>query len=323
MQHTSSESSTRLIGVDWGTSRLRAWRMNNATGIEETRESDDGIGSMAGRSFPETLSNLIGDWADTHPDAPIIASGMVSSRQGWIELDYLRAPVSLDELAMAMGTETMSLPSGRVTTVNLVSGVSCEREDGIGDVMRGEETQMAGEGGHGERIVVLPGTHSKWVMLNDDRLETFRTAMTGEVFAVLCEHTILGALMDGTSVSDPNAFADGVETARRAEGRILDLVFGARTGVLTQKFTDTATASWLSGLLIGGEIATAVGGKSRIASVLNDMREIRLIGDGALVGLYEKAAIAFEVQTLRIDPHVTAIGHWQIAERKGLIDDNS
>ncbi len=194
----------RLIGVDWGTTSFRAVLMDGTGAILDRVASGDGLLSVTDRGFEAVLERAIGAW-DRVRILPVIASGMVTSRSGWVETAYLPCPAGADELASALTRFTTT--GGRA--IALVTGLSFRHADGAPDVMRGEETQIAGLGPEGTRLAVMPGTHSKWVRVEDGRITAFRTAMTGDAFAALRDHTVL-KLTTAERVDSPEAFAAGV-----------------------------------------------------------------------------------------------------------------
>jgi 2-dehydro-3-deoxygalactonokinase len=198
-------------------------------------------------------------------------SGMVGSRQGWIEAPYLPCPAGPDELAAAL--VAVPFEGARVL---LVPGLSCVDESGTPEVMRGEETQLAGAMPDlgTDAIVCLPGSHSKWVRVSGGRIVSYSTYLSGEAFGAIRSGTILGRMMTEAPTS-PAAFARGV--ARSGEpGHLLHHLFGVRTLGLTERLAADESASYLSGLLIGHEVRAAIG----------TSRHVSLIGDTLLTGLY-------------------------------------
>lgn len=245
-----------MIGIDWGTSSFRAYLLAPDGRVLDRKETDDGILAATGR-FKDVLEAMISTWSPaTH--APVVMSGMIGSRQGWIEAPYIACPA--DTVALASGLCRLGVGDPRA--VWIVPGLSTLDGDGIPDVMRGEETQvieaLAALGLSTARIV-LPGTHSKWVTVNDGSITGFATYMTGEVFAALKGHTILGRTMDGDAI-DPAGFARGVEAARGdggPPGRLLHKIFSTRSLGLFDRLEPREAGGYLSGLLVGAEIVAA------------------------------------------------------------------
>src|ERR1700722_18087646 len=189
-----------MIGVDWGTTGFRAFRIGRNGAVLERRSSPRGIMAVRDGRFASTLREEIGPWLAAGEDR-VLLSGMIGSRQGWKEAPYLPCPAGAAELAGAL--VDIGFDWARVKLVPGLSGVD---EAGVAEVMRGEETQIMGvapvlrDGG----IACLPGTHSKWARVEGGRIVEFTTHMTGEAFGVLRSHTILGRMRrDGPSDGAP------------------------------------------------------------------------------------------------------------------------
>ncbi|WP_435169194.1 2-dehydro-3-deoxygalactonokinase [Falsirhodobacter sp. 1013] len=296
-----------LIALDWGTSSLRAWCLDARGQVLDQRESPEGIMHVKD-GFAAAFQRIIGPWRADHPDLPALACGMIGSAQGWKEAPYLSCPAGPEELAGAM----VALPEHGL---HIVPGVSQRHP---ADVMRGEETQIAGAlalhptlrpGAH----LVMPGTHSKWVTIRDGRIQGFTTFMTGELFAVLKEHSILGRLAK-TPGEDDAAFAQGLDAAR--EGDLPSRLFSARSGVLLGDRPASSSLDYLSGLIIGAEIASAQG-------LLQPKDTPVLIGAPALVGRYRQALAAFGLPDARTIEHTAIAGLWQIARAARLIEGDA
>lgn len=244
--------SIALIGVDWGTTNLRAWAFDASGGMIAARAGGLGISAVANGDFAGALRALLGDWADG--GTCIVLGGMIGSRQGWHEVPYLSCPTTPD--ALAAGTVEIDTGIGRGW---IVPGLSCLDSDGVADVMRGEEVQLLGAD-IADGLVVLPGTHSKWATVEGGEIRAFRTFMTGELFAVLRAHSLLGRLM-----TEPKGAGVDWAAFDRGVGRALDdraitaLLFGARTEGLFGRIAPEALPDYLSGLLIGAEVAAAPG----------------------------------------------------------------
>jgi 2-dehydro-3-deoxygalactonokinase len=244
-----------LIAVDWGTSSFRAALLDGSGAILDRIEVPAGILAIPDGDFGGAFDRLVGPWLQQQEGLPVVASGMIGSRQGWRETPYATCPAGAADLAEKLVAVTS--PGGH--EVWLVPGVMRTDEDGVPDVMRGEETQIVGclaKGDPPRRVFVLPGTHSKWAVVEEGRIGRFATFMTGELFAVLREHSILGRLMVGdTHILD--AFQRGVVYGSRSGAGLLKQLFSARTLPLLERLPAAHVASYLSGLLIGHEIAEA------------------------------------------------------------------
>ena len=256
----------QIIAIDWGTSALRAALVEGDGRVTRRAENAQGIMNIAGGDFAGALAALIEGW----PRRPVFAAGMVGSRQGWREVRYVPCPAGLEEIAAGL---VEAAPD-----VFIVPGVAGSA-DGIPDVMRGEETQALGAE-IADGVVVLPGTHSKWVRLESGRIASFATFMTGEVFAVLCQHSILGRLMEGDA-PDETAFTRGLAQGRAKGGALLHDLFSVRTLGLFGAIPSRGLRSYLSGMLIGSEIAAS------LRSAETAPRAI--IGAPALAARYQRA----------------------------------
>ncbi|MBB3802089.1 2-dehydro-3-deoxygalactonokinase [Xanthomonas arboricola] len=292
-----------MIAVDWGTSSLRAYLLDATGAVLEQRRGSDGILACQGR-FAEVLTRLIAGW-----DGPLLLSGMIGSRNGWVEQPYLPCPAGTAALAQAMRSEDDLLP-GR--TLWFVPGVSTGEHDGVPDVMRGEETQLVGliaALGDGEHVACLPGTHSKWARIANGQLTGFATVMTGELYAVLRQHSILGKLMDDDHAElDAAAFLQGVDRSADAGG-LSHHLFGTRTLGLFERLSSAALPSYLSGLLIGHELREHRG----------DHAIVHLVGSPALAQRYALALQHLGVQSQLHPEDLAAAGLFALARQRGLV----
>ena len=239
------------IAVDWGTTNLRAFAMRGDSMIAEA-VSDDGMGKLARDAFEPALIRLIEPWLSARHQTSVIACGMVGSRQGWHEAPYRTTPCHpLDPTALVAVPTTDS----RIAVL-VVPGL---RQNRPADVMRGEETQIAGAlvlnpGFDG--VFCLPGTHSKWAHVSAGEVVSFQTFMTGELFALLSTQSVLRHGMTGDGWDD-EAFDQGLSDALSRPEKIAANLFSLRAeGLLTGLAAPQARAR-LSGLLIGIELAAA------------------------------------------------------------------
>jgi 2-dehydro-3-deoxygalactonokinase len=297
-----------LIGIDWGTTSFRAYRIDGGGAVIETREAAAGILAVRDGDFEGVLTREIGAWLEAEPDLPVLASGMITSRQGWLEVPYCRCPAGSAEIARAL------MPHPARPGLHFVPGLALIGADGVPDVIRGEETQIVGEVGDrpGRHLLVLPGTHSKWALAEDGVITWFATFMTGEVFAVLKEHSILGRLMRGEA-DDHAAFERGLAYAQTGKGGLLKRLFSARTLGLFDLLPESGLASYLSGLLIGSEIEEALD-CLEVAEA-----EIRVVGASRLAWRYRGALAARDLRVCRARDDAGARGQWLIARAAGLI----
>ncbi|PZW45680.1 2-dehydro-3-deoxygalactonokinase [Humitalea rosea] len=243
-----------MIGVDWGTTNFRAWWLGPDGGIRDHLASGDGLLSTPADGFAATLARNIGPWL-AQGETRILLCGMVGSRQGWREAPYLGCPA--DAAAIAAASIAVEFPGAEA---RIIPGLTTRDADGCPDVARGEETKavsLLARLGLGRAVLVLPGTHCKWIGIEAGRITGFTSHMTGEVFATLARHSILGRTLEEGAAHDAAAFARGVVRARQAGG-VLHHLFGVRAMALVDGLDPAASASFLSGLLIGHEILAAM-----------------------------------------------------------------
>ena len=244
-----------FIAGDWGTSNLTLALCDEDGRPLETRK---GPGAAVSRGrFAEVFDELTADWRKTHGPLPAVLCGMVGSAFGWREAPYLPCPADLYELA--------DDPVGVRERVSIVPGMRCTNPLGAPDVMRGEETQLLGAQcidssiSTGKWLVCMPGTHTKWVSLNGSMVQEFLTAPTGELFAVLCEHSVL--VRDATTPIEHHArdFDRGLaEAAKHPDASLLHQLFQSRSLRLDKQLEAAGAASWTSGLLIGTDVRGAL-----------------------------------------------------------------
>jgi 2-dehydro-3-deoxygalactonokinase len=272
-------SAVEWVAVDWGTSNLRAWGIDSSGSIAFSRSSPEGMGRLTREQYPSVLSGLL---AEVHEPVDVLICGMAGARQGWLEAPYLDAPANLRTLAQ--GAVRPEMP-GEQFAPAILPGV-CQRDVGAEDVMRGEETQLLGlsaliPGFSG--LAIMPGTHSKWAMLEGTTLNRFSSAMTGELFELLRTHSVLRHSLNGELEGEDRdlGFDAGVAIGLERPERLGAMLFKVRAGALLTGRSPAWCAGFLSGLLIGAEIG---GQRDWIGSA-----EIPLIGSVGLCSLYQGA----------------------------------
>jgi 2-dehydro-3-deoxygalactonokinase len=270
---------TRIV-VDWGSSNFRAYRFDSEGGISDRHQAEAGILTVRDGAFEEVLEREIGGWIE--PRSEILLSGMITSRNGWVETPYLEPPATLQGLK-EKALERRARSGARLL---FLPGV-CNRVPQP-DVMRGEEIQVFGTSKPDEdALIVLPGTHSKWVSVERGAITRFSTFLTGEMFALLRQHSIIGRLIPaGVAPERHEAFRAGVAFGfSGGGGGLLNDVFTVRAGALLGAFPPDDIAERLSGLLIGEEIRAGLA-SSAVTGLMP-----RLVGEAALVARYR---VAFE-----------------------------
>ncbi|MEO1969294.1 MAG: 2-dehydro-3-deoxygalactonokinase [Sphingomonadaceae bacterium] len=269
------------IAIDWGTTNRRIYLMRADGRIARTARSDRGVLAMAGAAYVDEIAAIREEFGEL----PIIAAGMVGSSKGWRDVPYCDAPVDLGGLADAV------VPCG--DRVYLVPGVA-QRLPGHANVMRGEEVQALGACSAGfapaDSLFCQPGTHSKWISVTGCRIDDFTTAMTGELYALLSRQSVLSEMI----VNEPVAgqpFMDGLARSR-ADCDLVSAIFNVRSACLLGLMEREDSASYLSGLLIGADVAA----RKDIAG-----SEVFLLASGPLAELYGLAIEAMGGRQQTID----------------------
>lgn len=280
-----------LLGIDWGTSNRRAYLIDAGGNCLATHEDEQGMLAARGR-FADSLSQLL-HTMQVPAHVPVVMSGMVGSAHGWREVPYLDTSVALS----ALPTKLVRLDDHDLGRACLIVPGYCQRIGGI-DVMRGEETQLLGALALGQRDgwVVLPGTHSKWVLLQGGVIARLSTFMTGELFAILAAHGTLAPLMsnDGGN-GDAAAFEAGTKQAR-LRAPLTNALFRVRARVVAGAMPASAAREFVSGLLIGTEFVAALD-----AAGSECTESVSLIASAALHQRYARAAALFGIAAHQLD----------------------
>lgn len=311
-----------LIGLDWGSTRLRAMRLGAGGEVLELRQSGAGASTLHGRAdeFVAALDALIPDWhgrGDT-----VLACGMVGSQHGWRELPYADCPADASTLMrLSLDVDWHGRP------VRLLPGLRCTTAAGAPDLMRGEETQVLGALQQAPALaeqacLVLPGTHSKWARVQGGRVTGFTTQMTGELFAVLRQHSVLGRLMpaptqDARETRDAHeAFNEGVAAARdHGDAGLPHQLFSVRSLGLAGRIAPPDLAEYLSGLLIGHELRAGLAWRAQSGL---GAAPLRLIGEPALCARYAQGLALFGAADAPVLSNTAPAGLWRLAQEGGL-----
>ena len=261
-----------FVAVDWGTTRMRASLVGADGAVIERRGSDSGVQSVPAGGFPAALDAVCGPWLAAHPGLAVVMSGMVGSRNGWVEAPYLPCPAGADEIAGRL----LPVP-GIARDVTVVPGVDCRWPDGAYDVMRGEEIQALGTGVV-DGLLALPGTHGKWIEMRGGRIHRFATFVTGELFAAVAGSFI------GRLAEDPDdpAGAEIAAAAARSPGGLTRALFQARARVLGGDLPPRGVRPFLSRLVIEAEIAGA-------ADLFGTPSAVQLVAGEPQLSLYRAA----------------------------------
>ncbi len=293
-----------LIGLDWGSTHVRAYAFDAHGGIKDRAQSDAGALTLkTAQQFDHALIALVGSWARQNPAAPLIACGMVGAKSGWREAGYVALGEGPSQIA-ALAAKVVYVDTSLGRPLCIIPGIKSDEPD----VMRGEETQLVGSG-VAEGVIVLPGTHCKWVQMKAGRVESFATFYTGEMNALIREHSSLGALIK--SAPDHNnieAFEMGLHYARAGAASWLHDLFVLRASVVTGQRSEAFVSTALAGWLLGCEVSAALG-------LYPETRGVVLVASAALVPWYERATRAFGVACEALNAEqVTTRGLWRIAQ---------
>lgn len=297
-----------LVAIDWGTTSFRAYSIGKNGEISQRISSDRGIRSIENFQFEETLVSELGRLGQVAAGTPVIASGMITGRQGWCETPYIQCPAGLQDLA----AELVALKTERLGTLWFVPGVKQRHPEP--DIMRGEETQIAGIDSREALLAVLPGTHSKWVEIRDRSIIRFRTFVTGELYGLLLKHSILTAMFEEEWRDDAflAGVRHGVELAEQNKGLLAELFQFRVRSILGMRFNEDGP-SRLSGLLIGCEIADA------LRYGFNRHQKILVIGTERVAGRYRLALSNTGFDAEMVQGDLAAQGLYRLARHRKLI----
>jgi len=291
------------IAVDWGTTNLRAYAMGPGDTVLAEGSSDDGMGRLDPDGFEPALLAVIAGWLGAGV-TQVLACGMVGARQGWVEAPYRTTPC-----AMTSTVPIIAPTRDPRLSVRILPGVCQNRP---ADVMRGEETQVAGAlhlDPNFDGVLCLPGTHTKWIHISAGEIVSFQTAMTGEMFALLAAQSVLRHSVN-TADLDLDAFDDAVSVTLSRPERMAQALFGIRAEGLLHGQSEPVSRARLSGLLIGAELA---------ATKPYWLGQAVLIGGAApLVALYRRALAAQGVQTAAHDAKTLTLAGLCLARRSLL-----
>ena len=293
----------QLLACDWGTTNLRAWTLDERGGVVARKSFALGVAGLAPGEAAQRFATEVRP-ALAAERLPAILCGAIGSNLGWATAPYADCPADVSDLADRL----LSVADD----VRIVPGLRCQGITGAPDVMRGEETQVLGwlalhpERRRGRHLLCLPGTHAKWVLVEEGRVVRFVTAMTGELFAVLGRHSLLKS---EAPADDDAAFDEGLAAAGAGDALAARL-FSARSRVVGGEAEAASTPSYLSGLLIGAEVAAT---PSLLGSAPSD---VTLIGDAALCARYQRALRRAGVDSAIFEGEAAAIaGLWALSPK--------
>ena len=297
-------AAAAVIALDWGSTHLRAYAFDATGAVLADRHSADGALTLTSPdAFDAALNRIAGDWLQASPAARLIACGMVGARGGWLEAGYVPCGASVDELAAGVVQVTTS----ERRALAIIPGIRSDEPD----VMRGEETQLVGTA-LADGVIVLPGTHSKWVQLAGGRVQSFATFLTGEMNALLREHSSIGKAANAAPDIAASAALDlGINYARAGAASWLHDLFVLRASVVSGQKSASDISTVLAGWLLGCEFASAT-------TMYPELQDVTLIASPTLQPWYERVALSFGIKCHALDAAaVTANGLWRIASRMG------
>ncbi|WP_282295777.1 2-dehydro-3-deoxygalactonokinase [Stenotrophomonas sp. PS02289] len=285
-----------IIGINWGSSNLRAYLITPGGAVLDAHEEPAGVATLSREGMVIAADSLRARWPHAQH---AYAAGMIGSNVGWVDAGYVACPAGVDVVAQQLvETRIGSL------ALRIVPGMACVRSlDGAPDVMRGEETELLGllsDGAIGaDAIVALPGTHTKWIQLRSGEVESFMTAMSGELFDRLAGGGLLASVLEGPGAVGP-AFLEGVRGGAKGALGLGALLFGVRARVIRGMLERADSSSYLRGVLVGAEIGDAMG----LFPALGD-RDARagqrpalpVVGSGPVTVMYQAALSELGVES--------------------------
>jgi 2-dehydro-3-deoxygalactonokinase len=303
-----TDNTPFCVAVDWGTSSFRSWLLDGAGQCLAHHAGPYGIRQIADKSFADILADARHALGAGARALPVIMCGMIGSAQGWQDAGYLQKTAGISALAAAAS----KIKSAE--NIWIVPGIQSVSDDGLADVMRGEETALAGilaQYQIRDGLFCLPGTHSKWVTVRGAEITSLSSFMTGEVFDLMRRHSILSPFMeqpkDSEEEKDREGFLHGLELARGSLG-LLHHLFAIRAGILTGKFAASSASALLSGLSIGTEMVHI----APMAAAQNGT--VYLNAAGVMAGLYQTALTHFDIGYQLIDGEAASCaGLYEIA----------
>lgn len=292
-----NEATSRFIAIDWGTTNRRIYLLGADAELIATECDDRGVMAMNGHCFDAEVAKLRARFGDH----PVICAGMVGSPRGWANVPYVACPAGFEEVAAGLHW----VEPGRAAIVPGVSSVAGRK----GDTMRGEEVQLLGAViaglAPGDGVLCQPGTHCKWALMEDGRIRSFRTTMTGELYALLRKHSLLSDVIEGEVEIGP-AFHEGLADAK-SQYLLNDLFRIRASGMLGLRSKEEA-ASYASGLLIGSDVRE---------QDLSPDKEVFILADPTFGGLYREALRVAGVSSTVVDSHASFVAGiariWELA----------
>lgn len=254
-------TSPLYIAIDWGTSHLRAYLCDadKQKGFKLLEQRDGPSVVKVNKKFEQTFTDIVAPWIEQYGTLPIYMTGQITSTIGWHETPYLECPLNPENLLK----QAVTFDCNKLH-ITALPGSRCRLKSNLHDVMRGEELQVLGFLKHnpqyqqGEVLLCLPGTHTKWVLINNSEILCFKTAMTGELYHLLCHQSVLIPADCEDGDFDWKAFKEGCDlTLSSDSGNLTHGIFSVRTRQLSKELTPLQAKAYLSGVLIGSDVRAA------------------------------------------------------------------
>ncbi len=299
------ENKQNIVFIDWGTTNVRAFLIRDESGeVIARRNSDKGIKFVPEGGYPAVYHDLTADWQDS--SFFTLMAGMVGSANGWEEAPYVFLPASPD----TVGKHIYKMSS--VEDVYIVGGLCCRGKNDTYDVIRGEEVQIIGlisKLKQGKHLVCLPGTHSKWLEINEHNIiDSFTTVMSGDFFSAICTGTIMAMMLESPQKFSKVDFQKGIEISG-GPGGIMAHMFKVRGALLFEQIKAQHVESMISGIIIGSEI-------HNMKELYNTKAFVHVIGSDVLG---EKYSLALDI--LGIEHQIYAGEELSLAGMKVLLDN--
>ncbi|TQV89223.1 2-dehydro-3-deoxygalactonokinase [Aliikangiella coralliicola] len=296
---------SRLIAVDWGSSSFRAYLVESTGKLLDTIKSDQGIFNLTRDDIETCFKSQCASWLDKFPQAGVLMSGMVGSRNGLKETQYLPTPCSAKTISLAL--ESVELFD---RSVKIVPGLCFIEDEKTSDVMRGEEVQILGavnKLSNDCELICLPGTHSKWAVVEDGKIRRFSTFASGEMYSTLLSLDLFKGIIFSKSF-DKESFQKGLDASFQTAG-FLNSIFSGRVKLLSGELDDIHLSSYLSGVIIGYEILSAT-------KIYSSNSKVVIVGSHYLQELYTLAFSHFNIESFCLEPDTTYVsGIYSLAKQ--------
>ena len=285
-----STNTSIVLGM-WGTSHLSLYLVNPSTGVVKAKSQGPGISMLGGRSPEEALFEIVDKWIEEQTVSEIYLSGMVGSTLGWVDVPYMECPLDMSDISPHVVRFI-----ARDIPIVIIPGLACQNLLGHNDVIRGEETELLGWFSTASTqqlkssLICIPGTHTKWIKIENGKIDSFLTSVVGEMYQIISANGVLAKPHFGKTVQSSNAFMLALDNISKRPSNLMNLLFTTRANAVRGEFSPEDSTDYLSGLLIGADIqaATDCFGREPFSE------GIPLIGSNYLVDRYSQALSYWE-----------------------------